>query len=181
MLKRQLIPVFALCVLAAGCESGSYTSTDHGRITQRHGLILLNAQGAPEATIDQAGALSIDGKDIGIDDRQRELLRRYYISATAIRQHGIETGKAGAAMAGEALKGVAESVAGDKDSVDKRVEAQTQKITAQVMKICDDLADIKVAQDQLATSLPAFKPYTGIVDEKSVTDCRNDEKTERKD
>ncbi|MBT2116639.1 DUF2884 family protein [Dyella sp. LX-66] len=181
MLKQGLIPLLALCALATGCDSGSSINTSHGDIRVHGGLLVLAADGAPRATIDAAGVLNIDGKTISVDDRQRDLLRRYYTSATAVRQHGIETGKAGAAMAGEALKGVAETVAGDKDSVDKRVEAQTQKITDQVMKICDDLADIKVVQDELATSLPAFKPYAGIMDEKSVTDCRNDEKTERKD
>jgi hypothetical protein len=181
MFKQRLIPLFALCVLAAGCDSGSYTSTDHGRISTRDGLVTLRPDHGTEATIDQAGVLSIDGKAVTVDDRQRELLRRYYSNATAIRQHGIETGKAGAAMAGEALKGVAETVKGDENGVDKRVEAQTQKITDQVMKICDDLAGVKAAQDELAASLPAFKPYGGIVDEKSITDCRDDSKSDRKD
>ncbi|MFC4761576.1 DUF2884 family protein [Dyella koreensis] len=181
MLKQRLIPLFALCALATGCGSGSYTSTDHGRITSHDGLVALHADSGPEATIDQAGALSIDGKPVAVDDHQRELLRRYYANATAVHQHGIETGKAGAAMAGEALKGVAEAVKGDENSVDRRVEAQTQKITDQVMKICDDLAGIKAAQDELTASLPAFKPYSTIMDDKSVTDCRNDSKSERKD
>lgn len=181
MLKRHLIPLFALCTVAAGCSSGSFTSTDHGRITTRDGLVVLSTDGAPEASIDANGALNIDGKAVAVDDRQRELLRRYYANATAIRQHGIETGKAGAAMAGEALKGVAESAKGDEDSVNRRVEAQTQKITDQVMKICDDLAGVKAVQDELASSLPAFKPYGVIMDDKEINDCRNDSQTERKD
>lgn len=172
MPKRHLLPLLALCSLAAGCGSGSYTSTEHGRIAVRGGVVELKAEGVPKATIDQAGALSIDGKDVAVDDHQRDLLRRYYANAAAIRQHGIETGKAGAAMAGEALKGVAESVGGDKDSVDKRVEAQTQQINAQVMKICDDLAGVKAVQDELAASLPAFKPYGAIMDDKEIDDCR---------
>lgn len=177
MFKRHLTPLFALCALAAGCSSGSYTSTDHGRISSRDGLVTLSPDhGAEEATIDQAGVLSIDGKAVAVDDHQRELLRRYYGNASAIRQHGIETGKAGAAMAGEALKGVAATVNGDENGVDKRVEAQTRKITDQVMKICDDLAGVKAAQDELAASLPAFKPYAGIIDEKSIADCRDDSK-----
>lgn len=181
MLKRRLILLAAACAIVAGCEGGSHTITDHGRITTRDGLVVLNAQGATEATIDASGSFSIEGKNVSVDDHQRELLRRYYASATAIRQHGIETGKAGAAMAGEALKGVAETAHGDEDAVDKRVEAQTRKITDQVMKICDDMAGIKTAQDELGASLPAFKPYTVIMDEKSITDCRDDSKTERKD
>ena len=98
--RRHLIPLFALCALAAGCDSGSYTSTAHGRIAVRGGVVELKVDSAPEATIDQGGALSIDGKAVTVDDHQRDLLRRYYATAAAIRQHGIETGKAGAAMAG---------------------------------------------------------------------------------
>lgn len=176
MLKRPLIPLLVLCALAAGCNSGTTTTTSHGSITERDGLVVLKAGDNPKATIDRNGTLAVDGKDIAVDDHQRDLLRRYYANATAIRQHGIETGKAGAAMAGEALKGVADSVGGDKDSVSKRVEAQTQQITAQVMKICDDLAGIKAVQDELATALPAFKPYAAIMDDKEVSDCRKDAK-----
>lgn len=174
MLKRRLIPLLALGALAAGCNSGSYTSTDHGRIVVRGGVVELKPDGAPKATIDQGGALSVDGKAVAVDDHQRDLLRRYYAQASAIREHGIETGKAGAAMAGEALKGVAESIGGDKNSVDKRVAAQSKQITAQVMKICDDLAGVKAVQDELAASLPAFKPYGAIMDDKEIDDCRKD-------
>ena len=172
MLKSRLIPLLALCALAAGCESGSFTSTDHGRIAVRGGVVELSTDGAPKATIDQAGALTVDGKTIAIDDHQRDLLRHYYANATAIRQHGIDTGKAGAAVAGEALKGVAESAKGDPDSVSRRVEAQTQQITANVMKICDDLAGIKAVQEDLGSALPAFKPYAAIMDDKEINDCR---------
>ena len=176
MLKRHLIPLLALCAVAVGCDGGTTTTTSHGSLAVRGGRVILHAEGAPEAAIGQAGTLAVDGKDIAVDDHQRELLRRYYGNAAAIRQHGIETGKAGAAIAGEALKGVAESATGDKDSIDRRVEAQTQQINAQVMKICDDLAGIRAVQDELAASLPAFKPYAGIMDAKEVEDCRKDAK-----
>lgn len=177
MLKRHLIPLLVLCAIAAGCDGGTTTTTSHGSLAVRGGRVILHAEGAPEATIDQAGTLAVDGKDVAVDDHQRELLRRYYGNAAAIRQHGIETGKAGAAMAGEALKGVAESATGGgKESIDRRVEAQTQQINAQVMKICDDLAGIRAVQDELAASLPAFRPYAGIMDAKEVEDCRKDAK-----
>src|SRR5690242_117831 len=146
MFDRRLIPLLALCALAAGCNSDSHTITDHGRISVRDNLVTLHVDDAPDATIDQAGALSIDDTAVAIDDHQRDLLRRYYANAAAIHEHGVATGKAGAAMAGEALKGVAESTKGDPDSVRRRVEAQTQQITAQVMKICDDLAGIQTVQ-----------------------------------
>jgi len=181
MLKQRLIPLFVLCALAAGCDNSHSINTPDGHIGVHDGRIVLIAGHAPKATIDQAGALSIDGKAIAVDDHQRELLHRYYASAAAIRQHGIETGKAGAAMAGEALKGVKETIGGDENAVDKRVEAQTQKITDHVLKICDDLAGIKAAQDELAASLPAFQPYRGIMSEKSVNNCRDDNTHQRKD
>ena len=180
MLKPRLIPLFALCALAAGCDHNHSINTPDGYIRVLDGRITLWANDAPKASIDQAGALSVDDKAIAVDDHQRELLHRYYASATAVRQHGIETGKAGAAMADEALKGVKETISGDESAVNKRIEAQTRKITDHVLLICDDLAGIKSVQDELATSLPAFQPYRGIISEKTVSDCRNDNKHERK-
>jgi len=180
MLSQRLIPLLVLCLLAAGCDgSGGSTITPHGRMTMLSGSVVLWTDQAPKALIDKNGELSIDGKAIAVDDSQRELLRRYYASASAMRQHGFETGKAGAAMAGEAIKGVVESIDSDKDTVDQRVEAQTKRIEAAAQKICDDLADVKAAQDKLAASLPAFKPYAGIMDEASVKDCYDDKKTTR--
>lgn len=176
MSKRYLIPLLALCAMAAGCNGGTTTTTSRGSITELGGLVVLTAGDSLKATIDRNGAFAVDGKDVAVDDHQRELLRRYYANATAIRQHGIETGKAGAAMAGEAIKGAAESASGDPDSVSRRVEAQTQQITAQVLKICDDLAGVKAVQDELATSLPAFKPYAAIMDDQEIADCRKDAK-----
>lgn len=180
MLKRHLFSLLALCALLAGCDGDSTTTTGQGHITTRGDLVVLNANGGPKATIDKTGTLSIDGKGIAVDEHQRALLRSYYANAIAIRQHGIETGKAGAGMAVEAIRGVAETAGGDQDAVEKRVEAQTQKITDDAMKICDDLAGIKTAQDQLATSLPAFQPYAGLMDAASASSCRDDKKTERK-
>ncbi|MBD8898410.1 DUF2884 domain-containing protein [Rhodanobacter sp. DHG33] len=179
MFKRHLFPLLTLCALLAGCNGDSNTSHDH--ITMRGDLVVLSANSGPEATIDKSGSLSVDGKEVAVDEHQRELLLSYYANATAIRQHGIATGRAGAGMAAEVIKGVAETANGDEDAVDKRVEAQTQKITDQAMKICDDLAGIKNAQDQLATSLPAFQPYAALMDATSVSSCRDDNKTERKD
>lgn len=181
MSKRHLFPLLALCALLAGCDGDSSTTTGQGRITTRGDLVVLSANGGPKATIDKTGSLSIDGKDVAVDAHQRELLRSYYVNATAIRLHGIATGKAGAGMAVEAIKGVAETANGDENAVDKRVEAQSQKITDEAMKICDDMAGIKVTQDQLAASLPAFQPYAGLMDATSVSSCKDDNITERKD
>ena len=94
-----------------------------------------------------------------------------------MRQHGIETGKAGAGIAGAAIKGAVSSIAGDGDdhATEDQVQAQTDKVKQAAMKICDDLAHIRTAQDQLATQLPAFKPYGALIDPGSVDECRKDD------
>jgi hypothetical protein len=103
---------------------------------------------------------------------QRNLLLAYYRSASAVREHGIETGKAGAAIAGQAIGSVAKGiVSGNTDDIDKEVDAKTAAVTQAALKICTDMAGIKAAQDALASQLAAFKPYASIVDPDAVIDC----------
>ena len=112
---------------------------------------------------------------MAIDPAQRALLQDYYRNTLAVQQHGIATGKAGVAIAGQAVRSVVRDLAsGDTDNIDKEVDAKASKVEQEAMKICDDLANIKTAQDNLATRLAAFKPYAGIVDADAIADCRKD-------
>jgi hypothetical protein len=175
-----ILVLIAAAGLMTGCSNdpdgylGSSSIAD-GAITIHHGIVTLHSQSNDNAEITAEGDLGIDGKNITVDAGQREALKHYYLAATAVREHGIATGKAGAAMAGEALKGVASSLAsGDSRAVDKHVDAQSKQIEDAAMKICQDIADIKIAQDSLAGSLPAFKPYAGIIKADAASDCRKD-------
>lgn len=184
-MAASLMGAMVLTASLAGCGKDSnlnfISSGDsnllHGGIRIHAGVVTLHADGAPEAALNAAGDLSIDEHAVALNADQRKLVLDYYRNATAIRQHGIETGKAGAAIAGSAISSVAKGLAsGDTDSIDKEVDAKTALVTKAAMKICTDLAAIKVAQDALAVQLPAFKPYASIVNAGSVTDCEQDDK-----
>lgn len=184
MLARHLALPFLAAALLAGCgdhESGfnfisaSSTSIDNGAITVRGDHVRLHPDHGPAATIDSSGAFSVDDTPVQLTPADRRLMLQYYTAAAAVRQHGIETGKAGAGIAGAAIKGAVSSLAGSEDHAsESQVQAQTDKVTQAAMKICDDLAHIRSAQDQLAAQLPAFKPYGGLIGSGSVDDCRKD-------
>lgn len=176
---RTLIAIVLLAgVLTACSDSGGYFGSStiaNGAIKVWHGEVTLNAKNVPPATISKGGDFSIDGKPVKLDADQRQLLLRYYAAATAVRQHGIETGEAGAALARSAVKGaVSSALHGDGADVGKSVDAQADRIKTAALKICSDLASIKSAQNRLATQLPAFKPYSNLVDTSEIDDCHDD-------
>jgi len=166
----------AMVGLLAGCDD----NTDHGSAINGHLALsddkaTLRVDGSPEAVISAAGDLSIDAHPLTIDNQQRALLQTYYRDVASLQDHGIETGKEGAATAGVALKSIASSIAnGNSDQIDKQVNAQADKVKQAAMKICQDLADMALTQKALAQQLPAFQPYANIVAESDVRDCRKE-------
>jgi len=180
---RPLTLALLCAATLAGCggDSGNTSiitgfgsSLANGGINLRHGTITLHVHGAPDAVIDAAGNLAIDGKPVTTDAAQHALLLDYYHHTQAVQQHGIDTGKAGAAIAGQALTSTVKGlVNGDTDNIDKEINARAAKVEQAAMRICDDMAGIQVAQNALAASLAAFKPYGDIIQDSSVKDCRD--------
>ena len=180
----RAIGLLAMAALIAGCgkESGSTNvisfrsgSLVNGGITLRNDEVTLHVHSAPDAVINAAGDLSIDHRPATVDADQRALLQDYYRNVLAAKEHGILTGKAGAAIAGQAIQSVVKGIAsGDTGSIDKDIDAKSQKVTQEALKICQDLASVKTAQDSLAVKLAAFKPYAGIIHADNLTDCASD-------
>ena len=186
MSSQRLIFMLSLAGLIAGCgnDSGmndfSGTSIANGAIKVRHSEVALHVSGTPDAVIAANGDLKIDSQMVAINQSEREALQHYYLAASAVREHGIATGKAGVALASESIKGAVASIAsGGEGNAEQQVEAGSQKVTQAAMKICQDLVDIKTAQDALAAQLPAFKPYAGIIEHDAAKECRDDDVTHR--
>ncbi|HET6806766.1 MAG TPA: DUF2884 family protein [Frateuria sp.] len=164
---------FAAGLLLAGCSNGSFSSTTiaDGGIVVRGDKVTLFGKGGSEGVLDGTGRLVVDGRDVTVDATQRQLLQRYYQSAQAVREHGMATGKAGVAVAVQSLKKAAAHVAGGDDGkADTGLDAATKRVHQEASRICQDISEIRIAQDRLATSLPAFKPFAGIVDHDG-SDC----------
>ena len=186
MSRIRLVPLLLAATVLGACSghgdhlnldviSAGNTSIDNGAITVADGIVTLHPDHAPSATIDSAGDFTVDGKQVTITPPQRALLVQYYAGAMAVRQHGEETGKAGTAIAGDSLKNAVSGLAGgDTKSAADKVQAQADKVKQAALKICDDLEQIRVAQNQLVGQLSAFKPYDQLVTTESVGECRKD-------
>lgn len=129
----------------------------------------------PKAEISPQGDLLIDGKRIAIDEAQRALLLKHRANVVAVAEAGIEIGVQGADLgakaAGEALKGI---FSGNTDQIERRVEAEADKIKAAALKLCDLLPPMQASQQALAAAVPEFVPYA-TMDQSDIDDCRSDQ------
>jgi len=163
-MRIHLLPVMLLAAAClTGCDGSGHHDTISNYISIHDGSIAVHAPGRADADISAAGDLSIADTNVPVTATQRDLLRHYYDTALTLRDHGIATGKAGIATAGQALKSVASGLAsGDTGKIDGEVNASAARVEAKAALVCNDLADLRTAQEALAAQLPAFRPYAQI-------------------
>jgi hypothetical protein len=172
MSSRFLFSLLLTTGLMAGCGNHS----DHGDtianyISIHDGSVAVHAPRRADADISAAGDLSIDGASITVTPAQRDLLKHYYDTALALRDHGIATGNAGIATAGKAIASVASGLAsGTPDKIGSEVDASAAKVEAKAALVCNDLTELQSTQDTLARQLPAFQPYA-LIKSHDVADC----------
>ena len=174
-MKRALLMIPLVLALAA-CKPDTTVNTDTGKIARLgNGVLTLQSDGVPKATISANGDLTIDGKAVSLDAQKRALTTAYYKELDGITQAGIAIGKQGAQLAGkavgEAMRGV---LSGDTDQIGNKVEAEAKQIEAKAKQICTHLSGLRTAQDALAAQLPEFRPYANI-DQQDIDDCGKDE------
>lgn len=130
-----------------------------------------DSNGLPKAEISPQGDLLIGGKTIAIDEAQRKLLLQHRANVVAVTEAGIEVGVYGADLgaraAGEALRGI---FTGNTDQIEKRVEAEAEKIKGAAQRLCDLLPAMRNSQQALATAIPQFVPYA-TMDQSDIDDC----------
>ncbi|HKR76232.1 MAG TPA: DUF2884 family protein [Rhodanobacter sp.] len=163
-----------LCVLLAACshDSGTTIAGDNGNIHLRDGVAVIQVTGQPDASVNGNGELRIGSKPVALTADQRDLLKQYYVSVYKIRSEGVATGKAGAALAGQAVGSVMSRLAhGDTDRIGKDIQAQAGKVTAQAAAICDGLEQLRATQDAVAAQVAAFRPYATL-DKDRVAKCK---------
>ncbi|HTV86505.1 MAG TPA: hypothetical protein VME63_13970 [Dyella sp.] len=176
MNRAALLATVLLCGVIAACGNDADSDMLNGSIRLSHDQITLHAKDAPDAVIGANGDLTIDQQAIQTSPAERELLKRYYDNVLMIRTDGIATGKAGVAVGAQAMKSVAQGLAnGNSDQIQQQIDAKTKAVTDAAMKICQDLANVKINQDQLVAQLPAFKPYANVISGSDVGDCRKDQ------
>ncbi|WP_426661282.1 hypothetical protein [Rhodanobacter aciditrophus] len=163
---RPLLATALACTLAA-CSMPD-TTMENGAIKLYGDVVTLHVDGAPQADIASDGGFVIDGKAVAITPAERDLLAQYNRSVRAVRETGMAMGTAGIETAAKAIAAKASSTPGKADEAAKTGASKMQDLTRD---ICKDTAAIKVAQDQLAAQLAAFKPYAGIVGNDDAADC----------
>ncbi|MGN6513788.1 MAG: DUF2884 family protein [Lysobacteraceae bacterium] len=145
---------------------------DHGRHFEIGGH---DHDGRPKAEITPQGDLLVEGKPVDITPAQRALLLQYRQRIIAIAESGMAIGVKGADLAGKALAETFSGlIRGDTDGAGKRIEAEGEKLKADAHRICAQLPGMLQTQQQLAASLPAFKPYATMTQE-DVDDCMKDD------
>lgn len=182
-MRHRYLPLILASTALAACSGGvgddvqvfgGGTDWINSRITLHDGSVTIRADGAPNAVVDANGQLSINGQNVPANDAQRDLLKRYAATAQSMREHAVATGKAGVATATQAVSAAAGKMMGSDDAAEAgaKAKAAADNIKVAAAKICYDLADMKTAQDELATQMEAFKPYAGALSDASIAKCR---------
>ena len=129
----------------------------------------------PKGEITPQGDLLIDGKPVKVTPEQHALLVDYRQHIIGVAEAGMQIGTQAADLAskavGEAISAVF-SGKGEKE-IEQRMEAEGKKIEAQARKLCDLLPAMLSTQQELAASLPEFKPYATMTRE-DIDDCLDD-------
>ena len=168
------ISPLVLLLALAGCHTEVHGGHNDAGMSLDGDTITLHRTGGPSAHVTRDGRFTVGAAPVTLSAQQQAEFVTLYNTAQQIKQHGIQTGKAGAAVglaaAHEALDGIAK---GDTSQIGAKVEAQADQVRVAAGRICEDLATLRQAQQSLAASLEAFRPYASVAQD-DVTDCARD-------
>ncbi len=170
---RAGLLALAIAASVGACSFDNGDGSIGSLIHVHDGRITIRGSNDTTARIEADGDLRIAGKAVALTPAQRALTTQYHAQVQATLHDGMETGKAGAAMAGSVIGAVFSGLArGDTRDIGRKANAQAAKIEVHVARICDDMQAIQTTQNRLAAQLPAFAPYT-VIDDRRVGECRS--------
>ena len=170
-MRPHLFSAIAVAGLAPLLGCGSDVVVGAAQLHVRGSEVAIAPAGRPEAVVREDGSLFVGGTAVALSEATRAQLVGYNTAARARVQHGLATGRAGAAVAASAASEVAKGLAGgDISQIGAKVEAKADDVRQAAVKICDDLAAMRVAQEAAAASVEAFRPYAVVADSE-VKDC----------
>lgn len=196
-MNKKLLPALLLlaCLPLAACGQDEPSGTGNGVLAEvstelreemktvseevRQELAVENVDISdsgqqPEAEITPAGDLLIDGQAVEVTPEQRELLLAYRGHVVEIAATGAAIGVQGASLATSAMgKALAGVFSGDTEKMEREIEAEAQKIADRALEICDLMPAMLETEQQLAASLPEFRPYADM-DQSDIDDCHAD-------
>ncbi|MEO8000540.1 MAG: hypothetical protein ABI644_01590 [Arenimonas sp.] len=131
----------------------------------------MSSKSKAKGEITPEGDLLINGKPVTITAEQRQLLIKHRELLVNVAISGVEIGMQGVDLAkkavGESIKGI---FSGESDQVEKKIEAEAKKIEVTADLLCEQLPLLMQSQQQLAESLPEFKPYATMTAD-DINEC----------
>ncbi len=134
----------------------------------------------PKAEITPQGDFLIEGEAVAIDSNQRRQLLDYRRMVIEVAKAGIDIGEVSALAAVDSVdRGVFSLMVGAMTgSLERGIERTVRNTVAPgVLLICDRMPALRDAQQQLASDLPAFRPYARL-EAQDADDCRNEVRRE---
>lgn len=134
----------------------------------------------PKAEITPQGDFLIDGEAVAIDSNQRRQLLGYRRMVIEVAKAGIDIGEVSALAAVDSVdRGVFSLMVGAMTgSLERGIERTVRNTVGPgVLLICDRMPELRDAQQQLASDLPAFRPYARL-EAQDADDCRNEVRRE---
>lgn len=136
-------------------------SIAQARVELHRDPLALRAEGRPDAKITPGGAFAIAGEQITTDAAQRRALLDYrsamiaYADA-AFKVTAEEVGPLTTRATAWALIGV---FTGADEWADRRITAESAQLESRIRHLCPQIVRARSAQAELASVLPAFRPY----------------------
>jgi hypothetical protein len=163
-----------LAAALSGCGNGGTVVSGRGVLSFDNGHVVLRPFGQPDATISATGDLAIAGKDVAVTSAERNLLVDYYGHAVALRNDGLKTGVAGAAVASAAIGSVIKGLFhGDPDKIGTGIDAKAEKVDQQARALCTEVRALRITQKTLAAQMATFQPYA-VFNEDDGDACDSD-------
>lgn len=134
----------------------------------------------PKAEITPQGDFLIEGEAVAIDGNQRRQLLDYRRMVIEVAKAGIDIGEVSALAAVDSVdRGVFSLMVGAMTgSLERGIERTVRNTVGPgVLLICDRMPELRDAQQQLASDLPAFRPYARL-EAQDADDCRNEVRRE---
>lgn len=160
--KLALLPLLLAPALAACSGQDSFDAHVNGNlhISFDNGSLVVTSPGHADARIASNGDFRVGDTAVALTPAQRDLMKKFYGEAISVRDDGIATGKAGAALGVHAIGTVFDGLlSGKPDQIDHEMDARSKVVETAAMHLCGDLKQLKATQAELGTALPAFKPY----------------------
>jgi hypothetical protein len=141
-----------------------------------NGHRFVRPAGLTKAEITPQGDLLIADKPVTVTPEQRALLLAYRGEVIGVASAGMTLGSQGADLGISALTGLPGVLLGGKEgqnAYQQRMEAQGKRMESDALALCKQLPPMLATQQQLATSLPEFKPYATMT-QHDIDDCAKD-------